>query len=110
MVERHLHLARHLGELVDASPRFERLAEVKLNIVCFRANPGGLEEPELDQLNRDLGEALLRDGRVFSGTTVYAGRVAFRPAFVNWQTTEADVELLLEVLEELLDARSGLPR
>ena len=40
---------------------------------------------------------------MFSGTTVYEGRVAFRPAIVNWQSTEADVDLLLEVLEELLD-------
>ncbi len=105
MVERHLSLARHLGALVDASPRFERLAEVKLNVVCFRADPGGLEEPELDRLNSELGKALLDDGRVFAGTTVYAGHVAFRPAIVNWQTTEPDVELLLEVLEELLAAR-----
>jgi glutamate/tyrosine decarboxylase-like PLP-dependent enzyme len=103
MVERHLRIARHLGERVDASSRFERLAEVKLNIVCFRANPGELDDEGLDELNRGLGAALLRDGRVFSGTTVYEGRVAFRPAIVNWQSTEADVDLLLEVLEELLD-------
>jgi glutamate/tyrosine decarboxylase-like PLP-dependent enzyme len=106
MVERHLALARHLGERVDAAPQLERLAPVQLNIVCFRAHPDGVDgDEELDDLNRELGAALLRDGRVFAGTTTYEGRIAFRPAIVNWQTTEGDVELLVEVLGELLAAR-----
>ena len=107
MVERHLRVARHLGARIDAEPDFERLAEVKLNIVCFRARPPGVEESELDELNRRLGEALLSDGRVFSGTTVYDGKVAFRPAIVNWQTTEADVDALVDVLIELLEGERG---
>jgi glutamate/tyrosine decarboxylase-like PLP-dependent enzyme len=78
---------------------------VRLNIVCFRARPDGVPEDELDALNRDLGAALLRDGRVFAGTTTYAGKVAFRPAIVNWRTTEQDVDLLVDVLLELLEAR-----
>jgi glutamate/tyrosine decarboxylase-like PLP-dependent enzyme len=103
MVERHLALARHLGARVDDAPELERLAEVQLNIVCFRARPGWAAEADLDELNRRLGEALLRDGRVFAGTTVYDGRVAFRPAIVNWQTTEPDVDLLVDVLLELIE-------
>ena len=62
MVERHLELARHLARRVDEAPELERLAEVKLNIVCFRARPPGVVEEELDELNRELGAALLRDG------------------------------------------------
>jgi glutamate/tyrosine decarboxylase-like PLP-dependent enzyme len=80
---------------------------VQLNIVCFRARPDGVPESELDELNGSLGEDLLRDGRVFAGTTSYEGRVAFRPAIVNWSTREADVDALVEVLLELLDARLG---
>jgi len=105
MVERHLRLARHLADRIDAAPHFERLAEAKLNIVCFRARPDGTSEEELDALNRALGEALLRDGRVFAGTTHYAGRVAFRPAIVNWRTREEDVDLLVDVLGELLEVQ-----
>jgi glutamate/tyrosine decarboxylase-like PLP-dependent enzyme len=105
MVERHLALARHLAGRVDAEPDLERLAEVKLNIVCFRAHPAGTPGERLDDLNRELGEALLRDGRVFAGTTVYDGRVAFRPAIVNWQTRERDVDVLVEVLLELMRRR-----
>jgi glutamate/tyrosine decarboxylase-like PLP-dependent enzyme len=102
MVERHLDLAQHLASRVDQAPELERLAEVPLNIVCFRVQPPGAADEELDELNSRLGEALLRDGRVFAGTTVYDGKVAFRPAIVNWQTTERDVDTLIEVLLELL--------
>jgi glutamate/tyrosine decarboxylase-like PLP-dependent enzyme len=103
MVERHLRLARHLAGEIDRRPQFELLAQPQLNVVCFRALPQGVDAGEVDALNRRLGEALLRDGRVFCGTTVYDGKVAFRPAIVNWQTTEADVEALLDVLAELLE-------
>ena len=105
MVERHLELARRLAERVDRTPEFERLAPVPLNIVCFRARPPGVAEDGLDELNRSLGEALLRDGRVFAGTTSYDGNVALRPAIVNWQTTERDVDLLDDVLLELMERR-----
>jgi glutamate/tyrosine decarboxylase-like PLP-dependent enzyme len=107
MVERHLGLARHLAGRVDEEPQLECLAEVRLNVVCFRAAPAGVGEKELDELNRKLGEDLLRDGRVFAGTTTYEGRVAFRPTIVNWSTAESDVDALVEVLLELIEARLG---
>jgi glutamate/tyrosine decarboxylase-like PLP-dependent enzyme len=101
MVERHLDLAQRLARLVDAAPDLERLADVPLCIVCFRARPAGVPADELDGFNRRLGEALLDDGRVFAGTTVYAGHVALRPAIVNWQTTEADIDAFVAVVREL---------
>ncbi len=105
MVERHLRLARRLGERVDAEPELERLADVNLNIVCFRARPEGVPEADLNEFNAGLGKALLADGRVFAGSTTYDGKVALRPAIVNWQTTESDVDLLIDVLLELMAAR-----
>jgi glutamate/tyrosine decarboxylase-like PLP-dependent enzyme len=101
MVERHLDVATHLARRIDAEPGFERLAAVPLNIVCFRWRPPGVPEEQLDALNRELGEALLEDGRVLAGTTLFEGKVAFRPAIANWQTREEDVDALVDVLVEL---------
>jgi glutamate/tyrosine decarboxylase-like PLP-dependent enzyme len=101
IVERHLDLARRVAARVDYSTELERLADAHFNIVCFRFRPPGLTEAELDDLNRRLGEAILTDGRVYVGTTVYDGHVAFRPAFVNWRTTEQDVDALVEVVLQL---------
>ncbi|MCO8274294.1 pyridoxal-dependent decarboxylase [Actinoplanes sp. TRM 88003] len=99
MVERHLDLAQHLAARVDAAPELERLADVPLSIVCFRAAPAGVAD--LDDFNRRLGAALLEDGRVYAGTTLYDGRIALRPAIVNWRTTEADIDLFVDVVREL---------
>jgi glutamate/tyrosine decarboxylase-like PLP-dependent enzyme len=101
MVERHLDLAQRLAERIDEEPDLERLADVPLNVVCFRFRPAGLDEGDLDELNRRLGEALIEDGRVYVGTTTYDGRVALRPAIVNWRTTERDVDALVDVAIEL---------
>ncbi|MEV6849679.1 pyridoxal-dependent decarboxylase [Actinoplanes sp. NPDC051411] len=102
LVERNLDLAQHLAGLVDASPVLQRLADVPLCIVCLRARPAGVAPSDLDDLNRRLGAALIADGRVYAGTTVYAGQVALRPAIVNWRTGPADIELFVDVLHELI--------
>jgi glutamate/tyrosine decarboxylase-like PLP-dependent enzyme len=106
MVERHLDLAQRLAERIDAAPDLERLAEVPLNIVCFRYRPKDAKADELDAINTRLGADLLADGRVYAGTTRYRGSVAFRPAIVNWRTTQADIDLLVSVVREL-GARLG---
>jgi glutamate/tyrosine decarboxylase-like PLP-dependent enzyme len=104
MVERHCDLARHLAQRVDESPDMERLAEVPLNVVCFRyrpTDPADVADEVIDDINRRVGETLLDDGRVFAGTTIYGGRVALRPAVSNWRTTADDLDLLVEVVREL---------
>jgi glutamate/tyrosine decarboxylase-like PLP-dependent enzyme len=72
-----------------------------LNIVCFRYHRSGVDEAVLDDLNSRLGEAILEDGRVFAGTTTYGGKVALRPAIVNWMTTDDDIRLLVDVTRDL---------
>ncbi|HKW71944.1 MAG TPA: pyridoxal-dependent decarboxylase, partial [Candidatus Dormibacteraeota bacterium] len=101
MVERHLALARRVARQVDDAPDLERLADIPLNVICFRFHPPGVADDELDELNRRLGAMVLEDGRVYFGTTEYAGRVAFRPAVVNWRTREEDVDMIVAIVREL---------
>ncbi|MDQ6918565.1 MAG: aminotransferase class V-fold PLP-dependent enzyme [Candidatus Dormibacteraeota bacterium] len=106
MVDRHIGLAQRVGAEVEAAPDFELLAPVRLNVVCFRYRPREVAEADLDELNRRLGAAVLADGRVYFGTTVHAGMVAFRPAISNWRTTETDVDLILPVARELGESQA----
>ena len=101
MVERHLDLSQRLARRIAEAPDLELLADVRLCIVCFRVAPPGVPEGGLDELNRAVAAALLEDGRVYAGGTVYGGRAALRPAIVNWRTTPADVDLLVDVVREL---------
>jgi glutamate/tyrosine decarboxylase-like PLP-dependent enzyme len=101
MVERHIGLAARVGQQIRASEDFELLEEPRLNVICFRYRPHGFPETELDELNRRLGAAIITDGRVYFGTTVYADKVAFRPAISNYRTTEQDVDVILPIAREL---------
>ena len=53
-----------------------------------------------DRLNRRLLELVQRDGDVFLTGTELAGRFVLRACIVNFRTTEADLDLLLNVLAE----------
>ena len=101
MIEQNLSLAQYLAKLVDDSPDLERLAEVPLNVVCFRYNPGELTEDRLNRINLMLGSAVLEDGRVFVGSTTYQGKVGLRPAISNWRSRRSDMEILVKVVQEL---------
>ncbi len=93
LVAQCCHLAQRLGQSIEQSVYFELLAPVSLNIVCF-----AFREANVDQRDRFL-EALKRDGQVLLTPTFFAGRAAMRAAFVNWSTSEQDVQQIIEALE-----------
>src|SRR4029079_14106331 len=99
--------AARLAAQVEESDDFELLAPVPLNVVCFCYRPSGMSQLELDDLNQRIADAVLTDGRIYVGPTRWAGKVAFRPAFVNWRTTSADVALIRETLRDLSSQRQA---
>src|SRR5438132_1455650 len=107
LIERHFALSLALADQIRASSDFELLAEPRLNVVCFRYRPAATPEGELDRLNRRLGQAIIADGTVYFGTTVYAGKVAFRPAIANWRTTERDADIVLDTVRGLAERLTG---
>lgn len=101
IVEHCLDIAQHFAEQVRQHDNLELMADVTLNIVAFRFNPGGLTEQELDALNQQLGEVVIADGRFMAGTSKIGQRTIFRPAFSNWRTRNQDVEEFAAVVVEL---------
>ena len=101
LVERHFDLAQHLAAARrrgarPGTPRRRAAQHRLLPVPPARRVRSGAERRQ-----PPVGEALLADGRVFAGTTVYGGRVALRPAIVNWRTTAADIDLFVKVVREL---------
>ena len=101
IVERCLDNAAHLARLVEQADDAELLLPAPLNIVFFRYRPPDASENELDELNFAIEQEILKDGRVYLGTTRWNGLVGFRPAFVNWRSTKEDAELVLETVRDL---------
>ncbi len=63
--------------------------------------PRGRRKVIWTMLNRRLGDAVIADGRVVFGTTIYDGKLAFRPALSNWRIRDEDVDLIVDVTLEL---------
>ncbi|HEU4404866.1 MAG TPA: pyridoxal-dependent decarboxylase [Polyangiaceae bacterium] len=92
LVRRSCEHAAALGAWVEASPRFELLSPVRLNIVCFAPRaPGKAARDRVLDLVR-------RGGRAFLTPTEFGGRPAIRAAFSNWSTEAADVGIVTEAL------------
>ncbi|GAO42290.1 pyridoxal phosphate-dependent decarboxylase family protein [Flavihumibacter petaseus] len=98
IVESSIQMAKLLGEKIETSTQFQLLAPVRLNTVCFTLKNATTPEAVHQFLNR-----LTSGGKVFMTPTVYQGRSGMRAAFVNWQTTAADVELIWEEMNSTLN-------
>jgi aromatic-L-amino-acid/L-tryptophan decarboxylase len=96
----HMRLAKLFAEWVDASAAFERLAPVPFSVVCFRARPGGLSEPETNALNERLLESINDTGEIFISHTKLDGRYTLRLAVGNLHTTEKHVARAWELLQQ----------
>lgn len=101
IVEHCLDVAQHFALQVEQAPQLELMNNVRLNIVAFRYNPGGMDDDQLDELNARLGDVVLTDGRFLVGTSKIGPRTVFRPAFSNWRTRFSDVEEFAQVVLEL---------
>lgn len=101
LVEQSFHLAELAQLLLERTGQFEILSPRQLSIVCFRQVISGSSAAELDHLNLALCERLRLTGRAFLSTTRVQDRVALRMCFVNWRTTAADVEEVVDLLVEL---------
>jgi aromatic-L-amino-acid/L-tryptophan decarboxylase len=106
-IERNLAHARLLHDLVEAHPRLRSLTgPPTLSVVAFQHVP---EDPgaDLNAHNTRLARRLQRDGHVWVASAVVDGAVAIRPCFVNFRTTDADVQALVD---EVCSAGADLER
>ena len=87
LIAQQCALARALGERIAATPAFELLAPVTLNVVCFRYAPL-LDETAVDALNARVVVALQERGLAVPSTTRIGGKLAVRMNVMNHRTTQ----------------------
>jgi hypothetical protein len=92
-IRRTLELAAGAARRVEQSETLELMAPPSLGIVCFRR--GDLD----DDGNAGVMAALERSGAGLVSSTRLHGRFALRLCVLNHQSSEADVERVLDFLE-----------
>jgi glutamate/tyrosine decarboxylase-like PLP-dependent enzyme len=94
MIARNVDQAHYFGTLVEAAPDLERMAPIGLDIVCFRFNPGGLDDAALNSLNKEILMRLQEQGTAAPSYTTLNGRYCLRIAIANHRSTQEDFDLL----------------
>jgi len=107
MMARNVEQAHYLGKRVEETPGLELTAPIGLDIVCFRYNPGGWENDELNRLNRSILIALQESGIAAPSYTTLKGVYCLRVAISNHRSRFEDFDVLVrEVVKhgQLLEA------
>jgi glutamate/tyrosine decarboxylase-like PLP-dependent enzyme len=103
LIEQNVAQAQYLASLISAAPELELLADVSLNVVCFRYR-GEQEAPSdaaLNHLNEELLNLLQESGTAVPSHTVLDGRYAIRVAITNHRSRRSDFDDLVSQVRAL---------
>ena len=93
IVENNIQMAHKLGDYIASNPYMKLLAPVRLNTVCFSLSNDKDTSTFLNLLNNT--------GQVYMTQTMYKGKNGIRAAFVNWSTTDKDIELVINLIQRI---------
>ncbi|NHM07592.1 aspartate aminotransferase family protein [Flavobacterium sp. CYK-4] len=93
IVENNIRIAHQLGEFIASNPYLKLLAPVRLNTVCFSLANENDTQSFLYLLNNTR--------QVYMTPTVYKGEKGIRAAIVNWRTSDKDVEMVMNLMQNI---------
>lgn len=99
-VREHVALARELARWVDADPRFERMAPVPLNLVCFRHRGG-------DAPTQRILDTVNGSGRIYLSHTRLRDQLALRMCVGQTHTERRHVEAAWRLIAAAADELPG---
>jgi aromatic-L-amino-acid decarboxylase len=99
LIEHNVSLAAYLAARCRQSPDLEVApAEPELSVVCFRHLPEGLPADRLDAYTDALQQALEASEVAWVSTTRLRDSTYLRAGVVNYLSTEAEIDAMLEEL------------
>ena len=94
MIARNVEQAHYFGGLVESDPALELMAPIGMDIVCFRFNPGEMDDEALNALNKEILMQLHEQGIAAPSYTTLNGRYCLRIAIANHRSRQEDFDLL----------------
>lgn len=101
LIQQNLNQALYLAKLVEYAPELELTAPVSSNIVCFRYISEGLDEGELNALNRKILPQLWFGARLFPSDTTLGNVYTLRACMVNHRSKRRDFDELVQAVIDL---------
>ena len=94
MIARNVEQAHYFGGLVEKEPTMELMAPIGMDIVCFRFNPGGMDDKALNALNKEILMQLHEQGIAVPTYTTLGEKYCLRIAIANHRSRPEDFDLL----------------
>ncbi|QBD77844.1 aminotransferase class I/II-fold pyridoxal phosphate-dependent enzyme [Ktedonosporobacter rubrisoli] len=98
-VTRGIKLAEYTQEHLQQAGCWEIITPAQLGIITFRYIHDSQFSGDLNLLNQQIVEAMLKDGFAFLTSTVLRGQTVLRLCTINPRTTEMDIRETLQRLE-----------
>jgi aromatic-L-amino-acid/L-tryptophan decarboxylase len=102
-IRNHIQWARQAAERLIQIAGIEILTPPMFSLFTFRFAPAGRDA---NLATQSLLERINADGRVYLTQTTHEGQFAIRVSIGQFETTEADVNVLIEVIRELANSKS----
>ncbi len=100
-VDANVRHARSMHELAVASPYFDSAVSPPMSAACVRYLPErALDRDTVDAVHHRVVERIEQSGEFWIGTTRLKGKTWFRACPVNFRTTDAHIQRLMELLEQ----------
>lgn len=97
IIQNSIDLSFKFGQFIEQNEAFELLAPVRLNTVCFT-----LSGEKNQEFVGTFITKLNATEQVFITPTVYNHKKGIRAAFVNWRTTETDLNLVFGLMTTII--------
>jgi len=96
MISQNIDQAYYLGEQIKKHPELELITPVNMNVVCYRYNPGNLDDDQLNALNKELLMRMQETGVAAPSSTFLKGKYAIRAAITNHRTRRHHLDEMVE--------------
>ena len=101
LIARNIEQAHYLARRIAEDPRLELIAPAEISIVCFRHDPGNMDEDQLRAHNTEILLRLQESGIAAPSATTIHGRYCLRVALCNHRTEYEDLDLLIDEVNRL---------
>jgi len=101
LVQQNLDQIKYFAGVLEEDPLFEVTAPVASNIVCFRYKPHGYSDSRIEELNKDIRDALWADHFGVVSDTVAKGVFSLRACNVSYRSRRKDFDLLVDKMKRI---------
>ena len=101
LIQQNIEQINYLLSLLENDPEFEITAPSPINIACFRFVKEGLDNEQLNILNRDIIYELHERGIAVPSYAILNGIYSIRVANTNHRTRHEDFDVLVRAVKEI---------